>query len=147
MGSDDQHDLAIRQLRQMAGQHGQVTPDQIKSVLPIDEMTPGELARAMVHLEEAGVEVILEEDLLRPWPGSGEERVGAAPTDPAYGIPDPERAPTVWPAVSPASTAFSADFPGAGHDGPGPRHRTATLTLVVVLILIVLGVLLHALTS
>lgn len=146
MGSDDQHDLAIRRLRQMGGQHGQVTPDQIKSVLPIDEMTPGELARAMVHLEEAGVEVILEEDLLRPRPGSGEERVGA-PIDPVLGIPDPERAPTVRPALPPASTASSAVFPGAGHDGPGPRHRTATLTLVVVLILIVLGVLLHALTS
>ena len=138
MSSNDPYDLAIQRLKQIGGPDGQVTLDQVKSVLPVDEMTPGEIGQVMIRLEEAGVEVCLEEDLLRPGAGpANDDNIAADPTPVAS---DPAVAPTVPRAIPSKVAAPHPGTPSTDH-GPSPRP-TARSTLAVVVVLAVLGIIL-----
>ena len=50
---------------------GQLTTEDLRASLPIESMSPEEIALIVVHLEESGVAVELEESLLSPSPRSG----------------------------------------------------------------------------
>ena len=142
----NQHDLAIRRLKEIGEQQGHVTLEQIMDVLPIDDMTPEEIERVVMQLEEAGVEVVLEEDLLRPRPRlveDGNVPFDDTPVDTTPIVSHSEGKPIVPPAplaASPASAAPNAGSPSAGY--ARGLHRTASLTLVAVLVVIIIGVLL-----
>ena len=49
----------------MGRQRGYITLDQIKSVLPVEQMTGEEVAGAMARLELAGIDIQIDPELLR----------------------------------------------------------------------------------
>jgi hypothetical protein len=49
----------------MGRQRGYITLDQIKSVLPVEQMTGEEVAEAMARLELAGIDIQIDPELLR----------------------------------------------------------------------------------
>ena len=56
---------AMRHLAAIQQRRGHVTLQEIERVFPIDSMTPEEIGRTMTELEEAGIEIELDKDLLR----------------------------------------------------------------------------------
>jgi hypothetical protein len=137
-----QHDLAIQQLKATGARQGHVTLEQIKRVLPVDEMTPEEIGRIVMRLEDQGVEVRLENDLLRPRADADAD--GIAASDSLLDLEaDPERAPpTPLGARAPASTTSPARA-GPSASGQGSGHHDAALWAIVGMpILIVVSVLL-----
>jgi Sigma-70 factor, region 1.1 len=55
----------IKRLTEMGQQRGHVTLDQIKSVLPVEQMSGEELGVAMARLESAGIDVQIGPEFLR----------------------------------------------------------------------------------
>lgn len=144
-----QHDLAIRQLKEIGGRHGYLTLEQIKNVLPVDEMTPEEIGRAVMQIEEAGVEVRLDEEFLRPRPGPRDED-GL----PALTLSDDaaaERAPPLPLGKQPAAPTTPRDAAvggqAPGHDQDRRATVRPTLAIVVLLLAAVGAILLYALVS
>jgi len=62
---------AMRTLAPIQQRRGHVTLEEIKRVFPIDSMTPEEIGRTMTELEEAGIEIEVDKDLLRRRAGWG----------------------------------------------------------------------------
>jgi hypothetical protein len=56
----------IERLKEIGQQRGHVTLDQIKSVLPIEQMSGEEVGVAMARLESAGIDVQIDPEFLRP---------------------------------------------------------------------------------
>lgn len=56
---------AMRHLAAIQQRRGHVTLKEIEHVFPIDSMTPEEIGRTMNELEEAGIEIEVDKDLLR----------------------------------------------------------------------------------
>ena len=69
-------DAVLRAIRERGARRGFVTVEDIRATLPIDEMNADEIAMIVVQLEDAGVSVELDEDLI----GSSRRR-GVAPQD------------------------------------------------------------------
>lgn len=142
------HDPAIRRLKEIGGEYGYLTLEQIKSVLPVDEMTPEEIGRVVMQIEEAGVEVRLDEDLLRPRPGPRDEEGLPAPAlsdDAAAG-----RRPTPPLGKQPAAPTTPRDA-GRGSQDLGRdqgSYAAARPILIVLLLLALVGaILLYVLVS
>ena len=138
-----QHDPAIRQLKEIGERQGYVTLEQIKSLLPIDTMSQDELGRAVLQLEEAGVEVRLEEGLLRSrpenWNGEG------FPAHLLHDDTEPEPAQPEPPARRPVPTGAREARAGGRAEAPSlapDNRRTAPLALFAVLALVVVAVIL-----
>ena len=55
----------IERLKAMARQRGHVTLDQIKSVLPVEQMSAEDVGNAMALLEAAGINVQIDPEFLR----------------------------------------------------------------------------------
>jgi hypothetical protein len=55
----------IERLKEMGRQRGYITLDQIKSVLPVEQMSGEEVAEAMAQLELAGIDIQIDPELLR----------------------------------------------------------------------------------
>lgn len=68
-------------------QQGLLTTLDLETNLPIHSMSPEEIALIVVHLEESGVPVELDDSLMAPNP-----KTAAAPTRSAEIIPFPDRA-------------------------------------------------------
>lgn len=58
-------DEEIERLKKMGRRFGHVTLDQVKSVLPVEQMSSEEIGRAMARLESAGIEVEIDPEFLR----------------------------------------------------------------------------------
>ena len=61
----------MRRLTAIQRSRGHVTLAEIKSILPIDSMTPEEIGQTMAQLEEAGIDIEVDKELLRRRPKSG----------------------------------------------------------------------------
>ncbi len=103
-------ETAFRRLQVEGLRKGHLTPDDLKAALPIERMSPEEIARVIVRLQDAGVDVEPEDALLasagppRPGPSPGAVRIeldepvvrapppGPRPLSPAP--PPPVPAPT-----------------------------------------------------
>ena len=116
---------AIRSLVASAGPDRTVTLDQIKSVLPIERLSPTEIAQAIRALEDAGVQVEVDDDLTRPHPGALREPDRRAPRlDPA---PAPE--PVGHPTPPPGTGVGRGPIPAAGRNVPPAAAATDTRRL------------------
>ena len=62
---------SMRRLTAIQRSRGHVTLAEIKSILPIDSMTPEEIGQTMAQLEEAGIDIEVDKELLRRRPKSG----------------------------------------------------------------------------
>ena len=75
---------------------GQLTTEDLRASLPIEAMSPEEIALIVVHLEESGVPVELEESLLSPGPRSASPATAGAEIIP---FPRPAAKPRPKPKV------------------------------------------------
>jgi hypothetical protein len=135
------HEPAIRRLQEIGQRQGHLTLEQVKSLLPVDEMTPDEIGRALLQLEEAGVEVQLDEDLLRPRPDAGD---GLDSPEASFRLdlePEPAR-----PAPAGARPAAPPPFEaGASSQAPAaaqPLRFRLPWPLVAILALVAIAVIL-----
>jgi hypothetical protein len=136
-----QHEAAIRRLKEIGQGRGYVTLDEVKAALPVETMPPEELGRVVLQLEEAGIEVQLDDDLLRPRPG-GEESAPAPerllPLDGA-GEGSVATPPSARPASGvPFSPPPTPGTPGAAPGRSGPFLGRAMAMGGVLLALVVL---------
>ncbi|HLM39737.1 MAG TPA: RNA polymerase sigma factor region1.1 domain-containing protein [Microvirga sp.] len=83
---------------------GQLTTEDLRASLPIESMSPEEIALIVVHLEESGVPVELEESLLSPAPRSASPATVGAEI-----IPFPRPAPK--PRPKPKAVSLQAEVP------------------------------------
>jgi hypothetical protein len=118
---------------------GQLTNEDLAAALPIETMDAEDIALVVVHLEEAGIAVELDESLLT-----------GRPSRPPEGVPRLDFLAPAGPAASPAPAR--ADLSAAAHSGPGaqrddadPRgagpgvHRAVALAGIAVVALLVLA--------
>lgn len=97
-------DAGLAEIRERGSRRGFVTVEDIRATLPIDEMNADEIAMIVVQLEEAGVSVELDEDLI----GSSRRRDVASQEAPAIELPGA-------PPVKPGATK-PAPAPGVAQD-------------------------------
>jgi hypothetical protein len=93
------NESAISELTAIGRRQGRLRLDDVKRVLPVESMSADELAEAMTRLEEAGIEVDLDPDLLRPRHDAAPQPTVAAgpsatatPAEPATASPPPRPA-------------------------------------------------------
>jgi hypothetical protein len=140
------HEPAIRRLQEIGQRQGHLTLEQVKSHLPVDEMTPDEIGGALLRLEEAGVEVELDEELLRPRPDAGN-----GPDVPADSLkldaepePRPPQPVIGRPAAPPLAAGTSAGSPAPADAQPlrfrlpWPLAAILALVVIAVILLVVL---------
>jgi hypothetical protein len=124
---------ALLRLKERGRAAGQLTVADLAKELPVEGMDAEEVALVIAHLEEAGIPVTLDEDLLRPRPGA------PAPPPPAIELP---RAPrdTTLPAVSVGDAATPGRSSPATPPPPAAKARYANGTVLVagVLVLVIL---------
>ena len=61
---------SMRRLTAIQRSRRHVTLAEIKSILPIDSMTPEQIGQTMAQLEEAGIDIEVDEEFLRRRPKS-----------------------------------------------------------------------------
>lgn len=83
---------------------GQLTTEDLRATLPVESMSAEEIALIVVHLEESGIAVELEDSLLTPGP-----RSAAPATVGAEIIPFPR--PAAKPRPKPKVDALQAGLP------------------------------------
>ena len=72
---------SLARLVELGRRQGELATQDLREALPIDRMSDEELARTIAYLEDQGVEVTLNPDLLAPPPRSAPEvREAAAPS-------------------------------------------------------------------
>ena len=119
---------------------GQLTNEDLAAALPIGTMDPDDIALVVVHLEEAGIPVELDESLLTGQPSRPSEGVRRvefmAPEGP---LASPSPAPPDLSGGAPAAPDARRDDV-SGH-GAGPSvHRAVALAAVAVVALLALAV-------
>jgi hypothetical protein len=131
-------DAAFAAIRQQAARRGFVTTDDLRAALPIDLMSADEIALVVVRLEEEGVAVELDDDLM----GASRRREVTSQQAPSVDLPG-----------APASRLDStkrAQAPGIAQDAhagaepvneAGPEGRSGGVFVAAALGVIVLGAL------
>jgi len=129
----------LRRLVQTGRERGIVTIGDLRAALPVELMTPAEIAEAVERLEDAGVPVELEGWLSRPAPG----RAADAPTAGAAAPSDPTpNTASAAPAAAQRRPAPPVRTPDAAA-APATAARPATaLGVALAVLLIVAAVLL-----
>ncbi|HEY0525385.1 MAG TPA: RNA polymerase sigma factor region1.1 domain-containing protein [Stellaceae bacterium] len=88
MAATTVNEAALGELTAIGRRQGRLGLDDVKRVLPVDRMSAEELAEAMARLEDAGIEVDLDPDLLRPrYDAAPPLPAAAAPAEPAAASP------------------------------------------------------------
>jgi hypothetical protein len=118
---------------------GHLTNQDLEAALPVDIMSPEDIALVVVHLEEAGVSVDLDETLLAPVRRA--VPVHRNPTDillPANdtGSPLPRRSDLTLSAVE--VPPVGAPLQAAERDGTN-AHKAVLLALILVFLLAVVA--------
>ena len=125
---------------------GGLTSEDLRKALPIDAMSPEDLALVVVHLEEEGVPVELDESLLGLTraegcsPGSGPDGGGIV-LPPVDGVPNPPRSrPPGNSRPLPSLEALVAEPSRGPRDGMNPKG--AVIVGLVLLAIAALGIVL-----
>src|SRR4051812_33829291 len=89
MAATTVNEAAIDELTAIGRRQGRLELDDMKRVLPVDRMSADELAEAMARLEDAGIEIDLDPNLLRPRHDAAPPpaAAAAAPAEPAAASP------------------------------------------------------------
>jgi hypothetical protein len=131
----------LDRLIDLGRRQGQLTTEDLRASLPIESMSAEEIALIVIHLEESGVAVELEDSLLRPNPG---------PTPPATMsaeiIPFPRPAkPRPKPKVALLETVAAAPLAARPQPEAGPSRAIHWIVAAAaVLALAVVGLVIFA---
>jgi hypothetical protein len=124
---------SLLRLKERGRAAGQLTIADLAAELPVDAMDPEELALVIAHLEEAGITVTLDENLLRPAPG------GPAPPPPAIELPQRKQDPPAPAVRSAASGSGTGQRPApVPASGAGPRYANGTVLVAGAIAVVVL---------
>lgn len=132
---------ALERLEALGRRRGHLTTGDLEGELPVSGMTPEDIALVIVHLEERGIPVEVDPELL-----TGERRPTAASPEPGLLLPDP--APGPFPVVGSAQAAGLAPMPGAtaepggARGGWGSTHTAVAVAGLVVVALLAVALLL-----
>jgi hypothetical protein len=125
----------LARLVALGRQKGQVTNQDLEEALPIDAMSAEDIALVVVHLEEAGVSVDLDENLLaQASPSaplqSNPAAILLAANDP--GSPPPIRSDTT---LSVSEVPPSQDDATVKRQGGFGAHTAITVAIILILLL------------
>lgn len=130
----------IERLKEMGRRRGHITLDQIKSVLPIEQMSGEEVGEAMARLESAGIDVQMDPEFLRSRAGTQSDvRLRGRQTGPSKANLPGIR---TTPMRSPTSNSKLAR--GAGPATGRWMGRTSVTVGVALIVAIVCAVLIYA---
>lgn len=140
------NDTAFRRLVEMGREQGFVTLDQVSAVLPIDSMSQRELAETLDRLEQSGVSVEVDEELMHRPRGAGGD--GAADMS-DFRLPEPPeeddaRVVPLRPRAQsgtgsqgrPVAMSGVQDHRGAEHKAAGGESATRMAVVVGVFLLL-----------
>jgi hypothetical protein len=77
------HSNKLAELRTRAQRRGALSIEDLRDVLPVDHMSADDIASLLLQLEEAGVTVEIDDDLL----GASRRRNATAPAAPTINLP------------------------------------------------------------
>lgn len=77
------HDDKLAELQKRGRQRGSLTIEDLRDVLPVDQMSADDIATLLLRLEEAGVSVEIDDDLL----GASRRRNATTPEAPTINLP------------------------------------------------------------
>lgn len=118
---------------------GRLTTEDLADALPVGSMSADDVALVVVHLEDAGIPVELDEHLLADRPGRPPGEAGAFELTSPQAPARPSAPARADPGV------LGDDAPPAPHpQGPGDRPARSVHTAVVLAGLVVLGLLMLA---
>ncbi len=116
-------------------EQGRLTNRDLQANLPIDAMSAEDIALIVVHLEETGVPVELDDSLTAPNPNAG-----PAPIKTAEIIPFPDRSTAARmkrkPGPQQKGNAPRPDLPKAAVQEKGAAHWAAAVSGLAVLVLL-----------
>jgi hypothetical protein len=129
-------DAEIGRALALGRRRGSLTTEEIAALLPLDRMTPEEIAEVVLRLEDGGVEVHLDPAFLRPRDDRPEPPPASALPLDAPAMPGRDAAAGLVPPLVPPP------LPTAPPNRVGKRWVTsAVLAMIVILCLVVvLGV-------
>lgn len=130
-------DEAVRTLQIIGLRQGRLTAEDLKQVLPVDAMSAERIAQVILRLQDAGIDVEVDEDLLSP-------RHPPRPNGPMAGeaviLPADRQAPAPTPPLTPRGAAEPKPSPPEPPaQGGGQRASRAVMTAII-LVVIVLAV-------
>lgn len=122
----------LDRLIDLGRRRGEVTTADLRANLPVHAMSAEEIARIVVGLEEAGIAVELEADLLLPGPQAAPPKTGAEiiPFPKRDGAPRKARTP-------PGEAAAMLTLPNA--KAPPPQESRSRVHAIVAVGLVVLA--------
>ena len=134
---------SIDRLVALGRKSGRLTTENLRDVLPIEAMSADDLALVVVHLEDAGISVELEDTLL-----TEPKRPPPVPTQGAEIVPLPDRSGK--PRSSPSEAVPlqhggppMADAPVLGHQDLRHVHWAVAIAGIIVLSLLGLVILVY----
>ncbi|MGQ9365446.1 hypothetical protein [Azospirillum sp. ST 5-10] len=84
-------ETALARLQDIGRRQGRIGAEELGRILPVDRMSPGDIARVVERLESAGIEVDLDPSLLKPRADRDAGDMGvvdiASPAAPAVSAP------------------------------------------------------------
>ena len=120
--------VGLEHLVELGRRKGRITTADVRQAMPVSSMTVEEVAKIVLELERAGIEVDLEPALLKPAVG------GLRPTVPVRTTSHP--AEPALPASPPADRAPEPVSAGAPSAMAGRPTRRALHALAAILVLI-----------
>ncbi len=129
--------IDLQRLRAAAHARGRLTLDDLKRILPIQQLSPGQIARVVAELDDAAIDIEVDPALMRsprkaaPTPVSG-FHLAADDQDAVYGRAQSD--PPAREAVGPAPRTPTLAAPASDS-----RRMTAIAVGLVVLVCAILG--------
>jgi hypothetical protein len=130
----------------MGRRDGGLTTGDLRRALPVDAMSAEDLALVVVHIEEEGVSVELDESLLgltradgrRPGPGPDADGIVLSPADTAE-TPSRSR-PSMLSGPLPSPTTSASEYPPPQDRRYGVTPKVAVIVGLVLLAIAALGI-------
>ena len=131
---------ALKRLAAIQQSRGRITLAEIEGVLPISSMTPEGIGETMAQLEEAGIDIEVDKELLRHRLDSG--LADAPPASHSrFGVPDaggPMTGHTHQGSLLPRATAPAPPKLSVGGSWWKPRARTGAVIILVLAVVFLL---------
>ena len=129
---------ALKRLAAVQQSQGHVTLADIGNVIPVDSMTPEEIAEAMAQVEAAGIDIEVDKEFLRHRPDAGLAVAPPPASHSRFGAPDARGSMTGHSDQGSLLPRAAARPPSRLSVGGSWRRPRARANIVIILVLAVL---------